>query len=92
MNGLIKIIEGEMKQSSMEGIYVFRNRKRDKVKILTWDKNGYVLGYKRLERGRFDFPLCEDEQVKFTADELRSLLTGMPIIQVQSKPKKVHTH
>ena len=41
VNGLVHIIENEMKQSSFEGIYVFRNRQKDKLKVITWDRNGY---------------------------------------------------
>jgi hypothetical protein len=80
MNGLIQIIVDEKKQiPNDESIYVFRNRQRDKVKLLTWHHNGFFLGYKRLERGRFDFGTDVDG-VEISADELRQLMSGMPMI------------
>jgi transposase len=54
INGLIIILLEEFDQNPQTGdIYVFSNKNRNKIKCLLWDKNGFVLYYKRLERGRF---------------------------------------
>ena len=92
INGLVHIIESELNQSSYEGVYVFRNRHRDKLKILIWDRNGYLMGYKRLSRGQFDFPFHTEETVVITAEELRDLMLGMPLVQLSPKGRKIHTH
>ena len=92
VNGLVHIIENEMEQSSFEGVYVFRNRQKDKLKVIVWDRNGYFMGYKRLSRGRFDFPVNDEEKIIITSDELHCLLSGMPMVRVSRNDQKMHTH
>ena len=80
LNGLIGVVAEEMgEEAKSDGLYVFRNRQRDKMKILMWDRNGFVMGYKRLERGKFDFPDGE-ETVKMDIRELMMLVSGMPMV------------
>ena len=92
VNGLVHIIENEMEQSSFEGVYVFRNRQKDKLKVITWDRNGYFMGYKRLSRGRFDFHVNDEQKIIITYDELICLLSGMPMVRVSQNDQKTHTH
>ncbi|MBS4055331.1 MAG: IS66 family insertion sequence element accessory protein TnpB, partial [Thermaerobacter sp.] len=61
-------------------LFVFCNRNRDKVKILHWDHNGFWLYYRRLERGKFDWPQS-NKVVSITRRELRWLLDGLSIKQ-----------
>lgn len=80
MNGLVQLIVEEKGSRPNDGaVYVFRNRQRDKVKLLLWHKNGFFLGYKRLERGKFDFPTDADV-VEVDAEALRELMLGMPMV------------
>jgi transposase len=84
MNGLVNIVQNEMDQNPLEGgIYLFRNRHRDKLKCLLWDRNGFFLGYKRLEKGHFDLPVAQEGSVEITLEQLRMLLSGMPMIYIQ---------
>lgn len=63
-------------------LFVFCNRKRDKVKILEWDHNGFWLHYKRLEKGTFKWPIGEKGSAEsITERELRWLLDGLSIKQ-----------
>lgn len=56
-NGLAGIVRNEFDDDPMNGhLFVFLGKQRDKVKILFWDRDGWALFYKRLERGRFHFP------------------------------------
>ncbi len=82
INGLVQVVIESGQSNPTDGsVYVFRNRKKDKVKLLTWHVNGFFLGYKRLERGRFDFP--EDKEVvQLSPRQLMQLLSGMPMLYV----------
>ena len=69
-------------------LFVFCNRKRDKLKILQWEHNGLWLFYQRLERGNFQWPEKNSTDVKeISRRELRWLLDGLPIHQLQAHPK-----
>jgi len=61
------------------GLFVFVGKRRDRVKILFWDRNGFVLHYKRLEKGRFQMPDTTGERVKLQATELAMLLGGIDL-------------
>lgn len=69
-------------------LFVFCNQKRDKLKILHWEHNGFWLYYRRLEKGKFQWP--KDTGQKVTAisrRELSWLLDGLPLNQRQAHPK-----
>ena len=68
-----------LEQSPQSGhLFVFYNRARDKVKILYWDKNGFVMHYKRLEKGRFKLKgLEKDGSILLTENQLQWLLAGL---------------
>ena len=67
-------------------LFVFVNRRRDKLKALLWDRNGFVLYYKRLERGQFPWPAIGDEQAALVIEQrqLQWLLSGLSIEQRQA--------
>ena len=57
INGLVKVVEQAMGRSPMdEALFVFGARGRDKIKVLYWDRTGFCLWYKRLEKDRFAWP------------------------------------
>jgi transposase len=57
IDGLAAIVELELERSPFApALFVFCNRQRDKVKLLYWERNGFVLWYKRLEKQRFKWP------------------------------------
>ena len=64
--------------------FVFCNRNRDKLKLLRWDTNGFWLYYRRLEKGRFEWPLASPDERKSCAISRRQLgwlLDGLPLEQ-----------
>lgn len=67
-------------------LFVFCNRQRNKLKILHWDTAGFWLHYRRLERGRFEWPQSGQEQTRMVSRrELNWLLDGLSLTQ-----KKAH--
>lgn len=66
-------------------LFVFCNRKRDKLKILQWEHNGFWLHYRRLERGTFHWPSETDkEPMHVSPRQLRWLLDGLQVEQKQA--------
>jgi transposase len=60
-------------------LFVFRNRSAERVKILWWDREGYALYYKRLERGTFQFPSSGEKSVAIESAQLKKLLSGLSV-------------
>jgi len=83
INGLAAIVEGSFKLDPYdETVFVFCNRQRDRVKILTWDYDGYWLHFKRLEKGHFKWPTAgEEATMTFSDEELAILLGGARVEQ-----------
>jgi transposase len=62
-DGLQGIVTNQMRRQALSGeVFIFMNRRRDQVKMLVWDRSGFVIYYKRLERGRFELPALAQEQ------------------------------
>jgi len=59
-------------------LFLFRNRRGNFVKILVWDRTGFCLYAKKLERGRFLLP-CADERQELSEQALRFILDGIPL-------------
>jgi len=89
INGLAAIVQGSFNQDLFDGtLFVFINKNKDKIKVLKWDKDGFILYYKRRERGRFNWPSLSEDQTTITVskEDLYRLLDGL--IMEQFIPKK----
>ena len=91
-DGLSGMAENLMKQDPLSGHqFVFRNRYRDRLKILYWDHDGLAIWYKRLEKGTFQFPtdLKPKEEkpvsVEITTSDLSLLLGGIDLRSVHRR-------
>jgi transposase len=86
IDGLMSIVQEELAQDAYSGhLFVFVSRRCDRVKILTWDKGGFVLIYKRLERGQFKLPHMDlsTMAVEIDATQLAMLLDGIDFGRVR---------
>jgi transposase len=86
-DGLAAAARELLAQDPLSGhLFVFLNRRSDRVKILVWDRNGYWLMSKRLERGRFRTPV-RDGQVEIEAAELALMLEGIDLAGARRRPR-----
>jgi transposase len=89
-NGLSGIVQEHMDQNQgMNVVYAFINKKKDKLKLLHWRVGGFVLYYKRLEKGIFELPDYDIEQglVVLTYTEMIMILDGISIINMHKKER-----
>lgn len=69
-------------------LFVFRNRRGDRMKILWWDGDGYALFYKRLEQGTFQFPAPRDDgSVEIDAPTLAMIFDGVDTTTVKRRAR-----
>ena len=85
INGLTAIVEQEMGSDVFsEQVFVFCNKKRDKLKVIYWDKTGFALWYKRLEKHTFKWPIKEPtEVITLSNEQWQWLLLGMSVVPHQ---------
>lgn len=82
INGLSILVADHMELDPFTGhLYAFCNRKRDIIKILYWDRNGFCLWHKRLEKDRFAWPESQEEVLDLDARQLNWLLDGLTLEQ-----------
>jgi len=78
IDGIVILVADHLQLNPASGqLFLFRNRHANKIKILWWDKNGFWLYYKRLEKGRLKFPHIVDQALELIRDQLSWLLSGL---------------
>ena len=85
INGLSALVEKHLRLDPFgPQLFVFCNRRRDKLKILYWERSGFVLWYKRLEKHRFPWPSRDQSDVlAMTGRELNWLLDGIDLFRIK---------
>lgn len=80
-DGLVALVRERLDSDPFDGsIFVFFNRRRDRIKVLLWDGNGFWLLYKRLESGTFERLRANDsERLALSRAELSMLLDGIAL-------------
>jgi transposase len=87
-DGLSAAVSTHLGRDPLSGdLYVFKNRRGDRLKILAWQGDGFGLYLRRLERGTFAFPTSDAAEVSVTATELAMILGGVEVRGVRRRPR-----
>lgn len=88
INGLSLLVANHLEMDVFSGqLYVFCNRGRTMVKILYWDRNGFCVWQKRLEKSRFFWPRSEREVLQMEHRQLSWLLDGLDPVTTKGHPE-----
>lgn len=83
-DSLAELVRQQLQGDPLSGqLFVFRNKRADRVKLLYWDDDGFVIVYKRLELGTFRFPSADGAGVEIRAADLQMLLDGVDLTSVK---------
>ncbi len=89
-DGLCGLIQNELHVNALEGdVFVFVNRRRDRVKMLVWDTTGFLLYYKQLETGTFEVPFSDDtsSSMELTYAQLHCLMEGIILGSIRHRKR-----
>ena len=90
-DGLSAIISTQLRRDPLSGdLFVFKNRRGDRLKILAWQGDGFSLYLRRLERGTFAFPHADASEVSVTATDLAMILGGVELQGVKRRARYQH--
>ncbi len=82
IDGLAEVVQGKLKQDPYsQALFLFCGRRRDRIKGLLWEGDGFLLLYKRLNNGAFRWPRNKTEARLLTEQEIRWLMEGLEIEQ-----------
>jgi transposase len=87
VDGLSVLVREKLRLDPLSGhLFLFRNRRGDRLKILVWDRSGYWVMYKRLEQGTFAWPdATADGPLEMKSSELALLLSGIEVSQTRRR-------
>jgi transposase len=97
-DGLCAIIHTQLRADALSptfgtgqagDVYVFLNRRRDRIKLLVWDRNGFWIFYKRLEKGTFQLPRIANSQacLELPYEELMLILEGIDLTHIRRRQR-----
>lgn len=87
-NGLSGLVRQHIRHELLSGdVFVFLNKRRDRIKLLVWDRTGFVVWYKVLERGTFELPAAKGDSMELNWTNLQLLLEGIEIKSVKRKKR-----
>ena len=89
-DGLCGLISSRLKEDPMSGdVFIFINRPRNRIKLLRWEMGGFVLFYKRLEKGTFELPRKENREISMaiTYSDLVMIITGISMKYTRKRPR-----
>lgn len=91
-NGLSGLVRSELGANPVSGaVFIFVNRRRDRIKLLVWDRTGYVLLYKQLQSGTFELPAFEasSNSCQMKWEDLVLILEGVSLSSIRRRKRYV---
>jgi transposase len=88
-DGLSGLVKQQMALNLLGGdIFIFINKRRNQIKLLSWDNDGLCIYHKRLEKGTFEIPLSGNlASVTLSSQQLRFILEGIQLKSVRHRPR-----
>ena len=88
-DGLSGLVSDHLKQNPLSGdVFVFLNKRRNQIKLLCWEGDGFMLFSKRLEKGTFELP--EGNELKINVDVLSCILQGIKLSSMHKRKRYIH--
>lgn len=92
-DGLSGIVQQDFHQSALSGdVFIFLNHRRNRIKLLHWQSDGYSIYYKRLEKGTFEIPPADPsgKSIIITHHQLQFILDGITLSSVKKRVRYEH--
>jgi transposase len=89
-DSLSGIVMQQMSLSALSGdVFIFLNKRRNQVKLLLWEGDGFAIYHKRLEKGTYELPVCDDDSnsINISNEQLQLILQGISLKSVR-RPKR----
>jgi transposase len=88
IDSLVALVRSQFGRDPLQGhLFVFLSRRGDRVRVLFWDRNGYALTLKRLEKGTFKPATIDATHAEIEYDELLALLGGLDLTAARRRPR-----
>ena len=88
-DSLCGLVRSEFKLNPLSGdVFIFISKQKNKIKLLLWQKDGFVIYSKRLEKGTFEFP--KDNSIEITAHQLQFILDGIYLSSIKKRMRYEH--
>jgi transposase len=90
-DGLSGMVQQQMALSSLcRAVFIFLNRRRNRIKLLHWQGDGFAIYYKRLERGTYEIPQTSSNTVTLSSRQLQYILDGVWLSSVKNRRRYQH--
>lgn len=87
-NGLSGLVRNKLGQNPLSGtVFIFLNRRKDRMKLLVWESGGFVLYYKLLESGTFQLPQVQDQSAAISWHQLMLITEGVELSSVKKRKR-----
>lgn len=88
IDGLVGVVRAALDRDPQSGdLFVFKNRRGDRLKILAWMGDGFALYLRRLERGTFAFPTAATQDLVITPTQLALILGGLDLADARARKR-----